>query len=124
MTIADSDVLIDFLRASEPTATQVAEALRHGQLASTVINLFELRSGAHTRRQQDAVADLFAAMVIYGMDESAAQRAAEARRTLEARGEIIGMADYLIAGICLARGLPLLTRNARHFQRVEGLSLV
>ena len=124
MTVADSDVLIDFLRASEPEATQVAEALRHGRLATTVLNLFELVSGAHGRRQQEGVADLLAALVIYPMDEPSAQRAAEVRRDLEARGEGIGMADYLIAGICLAHGVPLLTRNRRHFERVGGLSLV
>ena len=42
---------------------------------------------------------------------------------LEGRGEAIGMADYLIAGICLERGATLLTRNARRFGRVSGLVL-
>jgi len=123
VTVADSDVLIDFLRASEPEATQVAEALRHGRLATTVVNLFELMSGARSRRQREGVADLLAALEIYTMDEASAQRAAEVRRDLEARGEGIGMADYLIAGICLSRGLPLLTRNRRHFERIADLSL-
>jgi predicted nucleic acid-binding protein len=33
------------------------------------------------------------------------------------------MADSLIAGIALAQGATLLTRNRRHFARVEGLKL-
>ena len=35
----------------------------------------------------------------------------------------IGMADSLIAGIALTADLALLTRNRRHFERVEGLML-
>ena len=33
------------------------------------------------------------------------------------------MAGSLIAGITLAQGATLLTRNRRHFDRVEGLKL-
>ena len=33
------------------------------------------------------------------------------------------MADSLIAGITLARGGVLMTRNRRHFERVAGLGL-
>ena len=35
----------------------------------------------------------------------------------------IPMADLAIAGICLELGASLLTRNRRHFERIEGLRL-
>lgn len=38
-------------------------------------------------------------------------------------GEPIGMGDSLIAGIVLAHGETLMTRNRRHFGRVEGLRI-
>jgi predicted nucleic acid-binding protein len=50
-------------------------------------------------------------------------RAAQVRRTLEARGESIGMGDCLIAGIVLQHGAMLATRNRRHFERVPGLAI-
>lgn len=53
-----------------------------------------------------------------------ADRAARVRRDLEKAGVSIGMADSLIAGIVLEHGGRLLTRNQRHFDRVEGLPLV
>ena len=34
------------------------------------------------------------------------------------------MADSLIAGIALARNLPLFTRNRKHFERVPNLKLI
>jgi predicted nucleic acid-binding protein len=46
------------------------------------------------------------------------------RRDLQKAGVPIGMADSLIAGIVLEHGGRLLTRNQRHFERVEGLPLV
>ena len=37
---------------------------------------------------------------------------------------VLDSTDTLIAGICLAQQLPLLTRNVRHYQRVPGLQVV
>jgi len=36
---------------------------------------------------------------------------------------LIGFPDILIAGICLAHDLPLLTRNQAHFERIPDLVL-
>jgi predicted nucleic acid-binding protein len=54
---------------------------------------------------------------------AASALAAEVRRSLEQKGQGIGLADYLIAGVCLSRRAMLLTRNHAHFARVPGLSL-
>lgn len=123
MIVADSDVLIDALRGRAPAAPRVDLELAHGALATTAITAFELRSGARTARARERVETLLAALPILPLDEPAADRASEVRRALEAGGAPIGMADYLIAGICLARGSILLTRNRAHFERVPGLSL-
>ena len=45
------------------------------------------------------------------------------RRRLWAEGEWIGDFDVLIAATALEAGLPLVTDNLSHFQRVEGLVL-
>ncbi len=44
------------------------------------------------------------------------------RQELEGQGQTIGMADYLIAGICVSRSTALLTRNRKHFQRISALA--
>ncbi len=66
---------------------------------------------------------LLEALQTLSLDEAAADQAARIRRSLAREGEGIGMADSLIAGIVLANGASLLTRNRQHFARVEGLSL-
>lgn len=123
MIVADSDVLIDALRGHSPVAERISLELTTGALATTSVTAFELLSGARTDAALARVRTLLDALTILPLDESASDRAADVRRTLEAAGSPIGMADYLIAGICLTRSALLLTRNRAHFERVEGLSL-
>ena len=123
MIVADSDVLVDFLRGAEPAAARVAVELETTSFGTTAVNAFELRSGARTERQIRAVDELLGALTILPFGSREAQCAAKLRLDLERRGEGIGMADYLIAGACLARDAVLLTKNRKHFERVPGLKL-
>lgn len=120
--LADTDVLIDFLRG-RGAAERVALELSTGGLHTTAISAFELVAGARVGREQRAVETLLAAVTVLPLDLSGARRAGAVRRELESSGTAIGMADSLIAGTCLDRGATLLTRNAKHFERVPGLSL-
>jgi len=45
------------------------------------------------------------------------------RQQVESQGQPIGMADYMIAAICIANDGVLLTRNLKQFERVKGLRL-
>lgn len=123
MTVADAGVLIDFLAGAEPAASCVAHELIRGSLLTTAVSRFELLSGVRSARQEKSIRELLAAIPTLTLDEEAADRAAKVRRALERTGEAIGMADSLIAGTVLARGGALLTRNRRHFARVQGLRL-
>ncbi len=123
MIVADSDVLIDALQGREPAASQVANGIKAGGLATTTISKFELLSGAKTARARKQVETLLAALPIFDFDETAASEAVSVRLELESSGSPIGMADYLIAGVCLARSATLLTRNVAHFGRITRLRL-
>jgi len=123
MIIADTDVLVDFLRDRAPMADRIALELTTRSFVTTVITEFELRSGVRSRREATAVEALLEALDVFSLDQPAAKRASEVRRALESNGQAIGMADSLIAGICLERNGILLTRNVKHFSRVDGLAL-
>jgi tRNA(fMet)-specific endonuclease VapC len=123
MIIADTDVLIDFLRGRGGGAKRVALELETRSFSTTAINAFELRSGARTAKQKAAIDGLLDAMTLLSFGPEEAQVAAELRQQLESQGQAIGMADYMIAAICVVNGGVLLTRNRKHFERVEGLKL-
>jgi predicted nucleic acid-binding protein len=123
MIVADTDVLIDFLAGLGDCADAVSRELEEGDLHTTAITRFELLAGARSRRQQSVVLKLLAAVPALPVDEAAADAAARVRRALESHGEGIGMADSLIAGTVIRHGATLLTRNRRHFARVDGLAL-
>jgi tRNA(fMet)-specific endonuclease VapC len=123
MIIADSDVLIDFLRGKGDWARRVAVELETRSFGTTAITAFEIRSGARTARQKKAVDTLLEAMTILPFGPEEARIASDIRQQVESRGQPIGMADYMIAAVCIAAGGVLLTRNRKHFERVEGLKL-
>ena len=123
MIIADSDVLIDFLRGNGDSAKRIAIELETRSFGTTVITAFEIRSGARTARQRSAVDTLLDAMNILPFGPEEARIATEVRQQVESQGQPIGMADYMIAAICISNDGVLLTRNLKHFERVKGLRL-
>jgi len=124
LILADSDVLIDYLRDVQPIADLVLQYREANNLQTTSINCFELLSGAWEGRHGDRVRNLVATIPVVSLDKPAATRAALVRQQMEQKGTAIGMADSLIAGIALENNLPLLTRNRRHFEGVDGLRIV
>src|ERR1019366_9222178 len=98
MTVADTDVLIDYL-AGKGEADAVERFLKHGALKTTVISRFELLSGARNAKQLAHLLQFLDAVPSLGLDDAAAYAASEIRRTLDRLGNPIGMADSLIAGI-------------------------
>jgi Predicted nucleic acid-binding protein, contains PIN domain len=58
------------------------------------------------------------------MDRTTACCYASITRHLRDRGELIGANDLWIAAAALAHGLPLVSNNRTHFDRVPGLSVI
>jgi tRNA(fMet)-specific endonuclease VapC len=65
---------------------------------------------------------VYAEIVEFDADDAGA--AGRLRAELQRTGRPIGPIDTLIAGQALVRGWTVVTRNVRHFGRVEGLSLI
>jgi tRNA(fMet)-specific endonuclease VapC len=122
MIVADTDVLVDFLRGTG-AAARVELELSTGTLRTTTVAAFELWQGARTAGAERDVRTLLDALEILPLDARAAALAGGVRRLLLQRREDIGVADSLVAGICLCQGGMLMTRNRKHFERVDGLRL-
>jgi len=124
LILVDTDVLIDYLRDIQPIADQVMRYREEDNLQTTVINCFELLSGAWEGKHGDRVRRLMVTIPVLSLDRMSASRAASVRQQMAQKGAAIGMADSLIAGIALENDLPLLTRNQKHFAEIQGLRLV
>lgn len=123
MILVDSDIVIDFLQGVEPSRTRLAGLLESNRAATTVLNSFEILSGARTAKRLAQVEALLAAMKVLEITPLAASRAAAVRRALDRAGLSIATPDALIAGVALTARLPLWTRNRRHFEHVSELEL-
>jgi tRNA(fMet)-specific endonuclease VapC len=120
--VLDTDIIIDHLRKHTGI---VRAALSQYELAITAINHYEILSVPFlSRRQRTSLAQLLEIVEIIPFDEQASEIAAQTWNLLRAKGKGIGVLDTHIAGICLSRNVPLLTRNLDHFLRVPDLQLL
>jgi predicted nucleic acid-binding protein len=124
LILADTDVLIEYLRGTPPFAELISEYIETDSLQTSCVSCFELLVGARENKRGERVRRFVQSLPVVSLDRESAVRAAAVRQGLEDQGEAIGMADSLIAGIAIANDLELLTRNRKHFAKVEGLRLV
>ncbi len=123
LVVADTDLLIDYLRGADPGATWVRERLRDGGLRVAAISAFELRLGADFVARRGPI-ELLLVHQTLSLDLSAAILAGDVLTRLRQAGVAIGINDALLAATCLRFDLPLATRDLREFSRVDGLELV
>ncbi|MGH3771157.1 MAG: type II toxin-antitoxin system VapC family toxin [Pseudonocardiaceae bacterium] len=123
LVVADTDLVIDFLRGRGPGARLTRQLLVERRLRLTSVTGFELRVGADFLDRRDQILRLFRSRTL-ALDLVSALKAGEIAASLQKAGSALGLADCLQAGVCVRHGLPLATRNRKHFDRVEGLELV
>ena len=120
----DTDTVSWALRGQGAVPTRLLEH-RPSQLCISSITLSELRFGADAKgsRKLHGLIDTFVLSVaVMPFDQAAADRFGPVASALAKRGEPIGTFDTLIAAHALSLGLTLVTNNAKHFQRVPGLT--
>ncbi len=112
--IVDTDMLIDFVRGSIN--------LPQEQLFITEITLYEFVRG--TKNISKAKALLEEGFSVIFHDNPIIQKASEIWAQLKQRGEILDDRDVLIGAASAAKDLLLLTRNRKHYERLEEFGLV
>lgn len=124
LVVADTDVIIDYFSSSEPTAQAVASLIRADRLALTSITVFELYAGVMGTKRLGQIDSLVSLAKVFSFGIEDALAAVGIYNDLKREGKLIGLQDILVAGVCLARKKPLLTRNKDHFSRISALKLV
>lgn len=126
----DTSVWIDLMRRRDSVVTACFSeaALAQAPMVASTLVLHELETGlvaarsSERRRVQLATLLAQASVADFSQEDSRSSGALRAR--LRAIGAPIGEIDTLIAGQALARGWTVVTRNVRHFGRVEDLPLI
>ena len=124
MKILDSDHWVALLRGRLVLQGRVPP---DEELAITVISVGELVHGTHkSSRTAENLARLdvlLATVTVLSYDEASARRFGLVKADLERAGAPLGDLDLQIACIALQHGVPLVTHNRRHFERVSGLAI-
>jgi tRNA(fMet)-specific endonuclease VapC len=101
----------------------VRTLLTERRMRLTAITGFGLRVGTDFLDRRELIMRMFRSRTL-PLDLRSALLAGGVASEFKARGESIGFADCLQAGICLRHDVPLPTRNRQHVSRVDGLVLV
>lgn len=120
----DTDVCIDFLRSRNPGAEKFLKTVSEFTPHITSITAFELHLGHIKLKKRDSLDSFINQFHILPFDAKAAKTTAKIQAELDEKGAHIGIPDTLIAGICVANSIPLLTNNIRHFSRIKSLKLI
>jgi tRNA(fMet)-specific endonuclease VapC len=129
--LLDSNIVSEALRPSPNPRVLARLDAATGQLAMATIVWHELVYGAarlQTSRRRQYLEKYLAqvvlpAMALFPYDQAAAEWHAKERARLEKRGSPASFVDGQIAAIAATRGMVLVTRNVRDFERFEGLDL-
>ncbi|TMI23718.1 type II toxin-antitoxin system VapC family toxin [Candidatus Bathyarchaeota archaeon] len=125
--VLDTTVLIDHLR-SKNRDTLASRLEGRAELATTIINRFELYYGAYkskdVRRNLTSVKGVFSTLQVLSMTEGAAEQAGRLLAQLEAKGRPIESRDLFVGAIALEEGYAVLTDDLEHFERIPGVQVV
>jgi len=134
----DTDICIDILHGNYSLKSFKQNFLSNEKFAITTPSIFELYMGyyklefgknrlneMHLKKERRSIQKLIQGLYIFSLDEEAARRSAKIYRHLESIGMSLDLFDCLIASIILANNFSnLMTRNEKHFQRIEGINII
>lgn len=121
MSLVDASVLIDHLRGHQPAVELLGRLIETEEVVATSeVVRFEVLAGMLDGEQEDTE-QLFRALDVLPVTEEVTRHAAALARQFRASHSGIDTADYLIAATARLYGLPLMTRNVRHFPMMDGL---
>ena len=127
MVVLDTDILVAFLRNNAEAVEFVAESQKKNtSLSTTTINAFELFEGALISTNKDNVKkaeNVLRSIGSHSFNGPASWKAAEISSELMKKGEPLDFQDIAIASIAIVNGESIVTRNVKHFGRIEGLKI-
>jgi len=126
MFCLDSDCIIYASKGKQPISDRIL-SVQENELCTTIINQAELLAGANASNNLQKslkVAEMwFEKLKIVNLDQKSVEIFAKEKARLSGLGKIIDDMDLLIASICVANDLILITNNTKHFARIKNLKI-
>jgi tRNA(fMet)-specific endonuclease VapC len=123
--LLDTNICIYIIKTRPRAVLATFEAHDVGEIGLSSITAAELHYGVaksqYPRRNQDALEQFLAPLVIADFDVAAAEHYGRIRAALERRGTPIGPLDTLIAAQALSLDVILVTNNVREFSGIPAL---
>jgi tRNA(fMet)-specific endonuclease VapC len=126
----DTDVLIDYLRKPSDEVKRVMESVyeRKVSACTTSVNAFEIWLGAHLSPKKAEIVrdteDFFGQLEVVNFGYESSVEAGRVLADLRKHGETIEIRDLFVGCVCKVSGMPLVTRNLKHYRRVRGLKVL
>jgi len=125
--IVDTDILVDYLRGRQPGESLYSKWRKKAKAVLTSVVAFELLLGAKLSSKREErlseVQSLLDQHEISSFDADAAHVASDIGTELRKKGQTMEVRDLLNASICVAKHMPILTKNKSHYERVAALRI-
>lgn len=122
--MVDSSILIDYFRKSDKSKSRLVDHFRQYQtLYISSVTEFEVVNGA-TEAHLKFWDGMLSRFIVLGFDSKAAREAAAIVAQLKRKRKSMDKPDLFIAATAMVHGLALDTLNKKHFEPVEGLTLL
>ena len=73
--------------------------------------------------ERDKIDNFLSSFVVLDFDKESAIKTGEIEAELQNKGEIIDLEDIMIGAIALKNNETLVTRNKKHFEKINGLKI-
>ncbi|MDH5603712.1 MAG: type II toxin-antitoxin system VapC family toxin [Cyclobacteriaceae bacterium] len=122
--VIDTGIFIDYLRASDKEKTTLYNLPDNTDVYLSSVTLYELYMGATSAEKWQDVKLLTDDIPVLPFNKQVAEKAGSIYQELRRSNKMIEFRDIFIAATALIHGLPVLSRNKKHFKRIKGLMLV
>ncbi len=124
IVLADTSILIDYFPKTEKRNSALISLFNQGyDFAISAISYYEIYSGTTTARFPFWQSLLLRSNIL-AFNQNVAQTAVGINNELKKKRKQIEMADLFIAATAITYDLPFATLNKKHFDRIDGLTIV
>jgi tRNA(fMet)-specific endonuclease VapC len=122
--LLDTNIISYYLKGIDSLKEKISDNIE--VLSISIISYYEIVSGLQSINAKKRITEFekFCELIeIINLDKTSILTSCKIYATLKKSGKLLDDIDILIAGIALSKNLVMVTDNAKHFKRIEGLKV-